>query len=206
MIMHTRTILALFVAGTVLAAGAWYLFNPRAAHMPAAQTNATTTSEQMIPAAGFGAATGTAEAAQGPLLPPRQAPAGQKEYRNTAYRFSLFYPEDLTVQSFDEGNGASTITFENDKTVQGFQIFIVPYSAPQVSTERFKKDEPSGVMQQPLPLAIDGANATAFFGSDQVLGPTREVWMIHGGYLFEISAPQSLDDWLGNIMLTWKFI
>ena len=110
------------------------------------------------------------------------------------------------MQAFDEGSGASTIIFQDVTSAQGFQIFIVPYSTPQVSIERFKMDQPSGVMQEPHDLNIDGAFATMFVGKDQLLGPTREVWFIHGGYLFEVTAPHSLDEWLGTIMLTWRFI
>jgi len=137
---------------------------------------------------------------------PRTAPAGTAEYRNTTYRFSLFYPDTLSVKEFDEGGGASTITFQNVSTVQGFQIFVVPYSAPQVSTARFKEDEPSGVMQQPLDVTIGGVFATSFYSTDANLGDTAEIWFIHGGYLFEVTAPKSLAPWFSQIMQTWEFI
>lgn len=67
-------------------------------------------------------------------------------------------------------------------------------------------DQPSGVMQGPMDLSLNSALATMFFGRDPLLGDTREVWFIHGGYLFEVSTPKMLDEWLGNIMFTWKFI
>ena len=34
----------------------------------------------------------------------------------------------------------------------------------------------------------------------------REVWFIHGGYLYEVTTYKELDTWLGSIMQTWKFI
>lgn|SRR3989344_6749506 len=171
-----------------------------------ANDNSTSTSE-FIPAPGFfGTSTDAIAPAPVELLPPRTPPAGAKEYRNTTYRFSLFYPEGLGVEEFDEGGGARTIIFQNPERGQGFQIFIVPYAAPQVSMERFKKDQPSGVMQDPHDLKIDGAIATLFTGKDAFLGDTREVWFIRGGYLFEVTTVKALDEWLGNIMLTWKFI
>ena len=57
-------------------------------------------------------------------------------------------------------------------------------------------------MQGPMDLSLNSALATMFFGRDPLLGDTREVWFIHGGYLFEVSTPKMLDEWLGNIMFT----
>ena len=37
-------------------------------------------------------------------------------------------------------------------------------------------------------------------------GDTREVWFIHGGYLYEVTTYKELDIWLAGIMRTWKFI
>jgi hypothetical protein len=141
-----------------------------------------------------------------PLLPARTPPAGSNDYRNEHYRFELFYPQNLSVKEFDEGKGAVTITFQNPADSQGFQMFIVPYGERQVSAARFKQDEPSGVLKQPLDIQIDGTTGTTFEGHDTFLGDTREVWFIHDGYLFEITAPLSLDSWLTSIMITWKFI
>lgn len=140
------------------------------------------------------------------LKPPRTPPQGAREYRNTTYRFALFYPQALGVKEYDEGNGARTIVFQNVGAAQGFQIFVVPYGASQVSLARFKEDEPSGVVQEPQTIQIDGALATIFIGSNVALGDTREVWFLHGGYLFEVTAPKSLDAWLAHIMQTWEFL
>src|SRR3989344_5715107 len=63
----------------------------------------------------------------------RFVPYGLKEYRSTAYDFSLLYPQDLVVKEHIEGGNAITITFQNVKKQDGFQIFIVPYEESQVS-------------------------------------------------------------------------
>jgi hypothetical protein len=157
-------------------------------------------------APGFATPASSTEVVAATLRGPRTAPAGTKEYRNTHYRFALFYPKNLEVREYDEGEGARTITFQDVRTAEGFQIFVVPYTASQVSMQRFKMDEPSGVMRDPQNLNIDGAFATMFLGKNDLLGDTREVWFIRGGYLFEVTAPLSLDNWLGNSMLSWIFI
>ncbi|MDB5189260.1 MAG: hypothetical protein JWL82_217 [Parcubacteria group bacterium] len=137
---------------------------------------------------------------------PRIVPAGMREYRNSTYRFSLLYPENLAVAVRDEGGGASTITFQNIEKAEGLQIFIVPYSGAQVSPERFRRDEPSGVRTNASNVTIDGVVAAAFTSSNALLGETREIWLIHGGYLYEVTTLKPLDTWLNGIMQTWKFL
>src|SRR5579872_75735 len=102
---------------------------------------------------------------------PRMPPAGYTEYCSGAYKFSLFYPKDLSVTVNGEG-GAETLVFQDTATVQGFQIFIVPYSGSQVSEERFKADEPSGVRRDVTYGLVNGASAAAFYSSDPRLGDT----------------------------------
>lgn len=135
----------------------------------------------------------------------RTPPAGYVEYRDTQYNFSLFYPQGLAVKTYDEGGGASTFTFQNVTTAQGFQIFIVPYSGTTVSEQRFKEDEPSGVRNNSTYVFVGGVPAAAFYGNDVRLGETYEVWFIHGGYLYEVTTLKPLDTWLENVVQTWQF-
>lgn len=137
---------------------------------------------------------------------PRTAVAGAQEYRSTAYRFSLLYPENLEVKEFDEGGGAATVAFQNIETSQGFQIFITPYNELQVTPERFRLDAPSGVMQNPVDTAVGGVPARSFFGRDGFLGDTAELWFIYKGYLYEVTAPKEHTAWLSSIMGTWQFL
>jgi hypothetical protein len=136
----------------------------------------------------------------------RTVPAGMHEYKSTEYNFSLFYPQELTVSPYNEGGGAATITFQNPDTVEGFQIFITPYDETQISDARFKQDEPSGVRESLSNITVDGATGAEFFSTDVNLGATREVWFIHGGFLYEVTTLKSLDSWLADILQTWKFL
>ena len=137
---------------------------------------------------------------------PRQAPTGSKEYRSSQYGFSLFYPDSLTATEYDEGAGAKTITFQNPSQGLGFQIFVVPYTSSQVTTARFEQDEPSGIHTNIKNGLVAGATAAAFDGRDAVLGDTYEVWILHGGYLYEITTLKPLDTWLQQIVPSWQFI
>ena len=136
----------------------------------------------------------------------RVVPAGMLEYRSTQYNFSLLYPQELMVNEFPGSDGVITITFQNIKKKEGFQLFIAPYSESQVSDARFKQDEPSGVRELETNITIDGVTGAEFYSIDASLGATREVWFIHNGFLYEITTLKPLDSWLANILQTWEFI
>lgn len=136
----------------------------------------------------------------------RTVRAEMREYQNTTYHFSLFYPQELIVSEHSEGGNATTITFQNIERGEGFQIFVVPYTESQISDARFKKDVPSGVRTNLTNATIDGVTAALFYSTNIALGETREIWFIHGGYLFEVTTLKSLDSWLDEIIQTWKFI
>jgi hypothetical protein len=197
--------LLLGIIGVVLCAAAvWWWF----VHPPATNSGVATRDSRAVTdtAQGFIIATSTAATLAGPLKPPREAPAGYAEYHNAQYHFSLFYPTDLNVNQYDEGSGATTIVFQNVSTGQGFQIYALPYDASQVSQERFRQDEPSGVRQNPLKVSIDGAMAMSFYSVNTAFGDTAEIWFIHGGFLFEVTTYKPLDAWLGQIIESWKFL
>jgi len=159
-------------------------------------------------AAAWAATTSSAVVAieQTPYLAERTVPAGMREYRSVQYHFSLFYPQELTVDEHQEDGGAMTITFQNVEKGEGFQIFVMPYSESQVSEERFKQDEPSGVRESLTNITVDGAIGAAFYSTNTALGATREVWFIHDGFLYELTTLKPLDSWLDSIIQSWKFI
>lgn len=141
-----------------------------------------------------------------PTIPSRAIAKGEKEYRNTKYGFALYYSDTLLVHEYDEGNGAMTVMLEDAAKTHGFDIFVVPYIQRQVNVARFKKDEPSGVMKDPTQIIIAHNPATMFFGYNDVMGDTREVWFIHGGYLFEVATYKAQDAKLSQVMSSWYFL
>jgi len=44
-----------------------------------------------------------------------------------------------------------------------------------------------------------------FFGNNDVMGDTREVWFIHGGYLYEVTTYKPLETLLSQIIQSWTF-
>ena len=147
----------------------------------------------------------------GPLsdpVPQREVPVGQKEYKTDRFHLSILYPQDLTVEESVDKYGSLTVVLQNpDKNApKGFQVYVQPYTLPQVTDERFKKDLPSGVRTNVSAVVIDGATGAAFYSKDDRLGDTREVWFIHDGLLYEATTPKPLEAWFRDILATWKFI
>jgi hypothetical protein len=139
--------------------------------------------------------------------PPFRAPSieGERLYAMPLLKFSLYYPDDLIVREYGKAN-TSTITFEDEDGERGFQVFVVPYEGEAVTAERFAMDIPSGVRLEEQQIFIDGVPASIFFSKDMLLGETREVWFVHNGFLYEVTAHKTLDAWLSQIMKTWEFI
>jgi len=133
-------------------------------------------------------------------------PEGWSEYVNESFGFSLFYPEELSAQEYDEGGGAGTLIFQNIESVQGLQIFIVPYDGETITDERFLRDVPSGERENVQRTTIGGIEAVVFDSRNALLGETKEVWFIHGGYLYEITTLRNTGEWLSDILNTWEFM
>ena len=128
-----------------------------------------------------------------------------REYRNTAYHFSLSIRKSLRWENAQKEEVPPPSHFKNVEK-GGFQIFITPYNESQVSEERFRQDVPSGVRESLTNVVVDGATEPRFYSTSIALGATREVWFVHDGFLYEVTTLKLLDTWLGKIIQTWEFI
>ena len=127
-------------------------------------------------------------------------------YSNKDFHFGLVFPQNLKAKEYQEATGALTVTFQDPQTTEGFQVGVGRFDGTTIDTERFRLEEPSGVMKKPKEVMIAGARGTMFYGHNPTVGDTSEVWFIHGGYLYEVMTYKELDTWLAAIMSTWKFI
>jgi hypothetical protein len=77
-------------------------------------------------------------------------------------------------------------------------------TSAEITEARFQLDEPSGVVNQLTHVTVNEVPATMFFGSNSVMGDTREIWFIRG-FLYEVTTYKEFDSWLTPIMQTWQF-
>jgi hypothetical protein len=134
--------------------------------------------------------------------PPSDPPSGYLPYSNPQFHFALDYPSNLQLHRYDEQGGGFTAAFQDPTTNEGFEVYVTPYGGAHITKQEFTLDEPSGVFNLPTNVMIDGTQATMFYGSNAIMGDTREVWFIHGGLLYEVTTYKQLDTWLAQIMQT----
>jgi hypothetical protein len=120
-------------------------------------------------------------------------PSTYLPYANKQFHFSVEYPSDLPLRTYDEVGGGFTAAFQDPSTHVGFEVYVTPYSGTQITDAQFQLDEPSGVIQDRTDTTVDGVQATTFFGHNDAIGDTREVWFIHGGFLYEVTTYKELD-------------
>lgn len=134
------------------------------------------------------------------------APEGYVKYENTRYGFSFYHLPDSAVREYDEGQGAMTIVLQNEKLVRGMQVFVVPYAESLITEERFKADVPSGVREDAEDTTLNGVRAVTFVSEDMLLGPTREIWIIRNGYLYEITTFKGVGNWFTPVIQSWRWL
>lgn len=130
---------------------------------------------------------------------------GWQTYRSDTYHFSLRHPSDLSVMQYDAGEGAASLVFENEDLSHGFQIFVTPYGEKVITRARFLMDQPSGALSEPVSATVDGAGGMLFYGKNDDIGDTIEVWFVRDGYLYEVYTYKVLEPYLKDIIRTWTF-
>ncbi|MDP2704971.1 MAG: hypothetical protein Q8O71_01060 [bacterium] len=127
-------------------------------------------------------------------------------YTNEQYDFSFRYPQGLIFEEFEEKNGAHTIVFQKPDDVKtSFQIYITPYEESTITGDRILYDASGPVTDLKEENIREDFLAATFISEAPILGKTREIWWLHGGYLFEVTTYASLDTWIRDIIKTVEF-
>lgn len=136
---------------------------------------------------------------------------GFKLYKNSNLNISFEYDEELKISSFEESDIGDVVEIHNpanpdDK--RGLELFASAFDEDMeiVTPERIWQDLPDLVINNPQEAIIAGGKQVLIFeGEDEIIGATREVWIIHNQHLFQIVASMEADQWLAEVMKTWKF-
>jgi hypothetical protein len=124
-------------------------------------------------------------------------------------KFSFLYPKEMTVANFLDENDNEVILIQNTEKGQGFQITLSPFDEKTntLSVERVKKDLPDLAIEKVEAVEIGSAGKGLAFISDNEAfgGQSREVWFVHGGFLYQISTYSHLDPLIQSVLNTWKF-
>ena len=132
-------------------------------------------------------------------------------YQNEGYGFVLDYPRGLVVKEFDEGRGAYTVVFQKPGEYVGFQVYMTPNVGNTIDGVTIQRDVPSGVVDdlKEEDLVIDGGKskvrAATFWSQSTLAGKTREIWLLHNGFIFEFTAYAGADEMLRQVLSTLTF-
>jgi len=115
--------------------------------------------------------------------------------------FSFWHP-GFEVSTVPDQAG-ELITF--DKGPVGLQIFIVSFDEPgPITPQRIKQDLPSLEMKDIQYATLDGVEAV-FFNSNSGDLDTYEAWIINNDRLYQVMTYQGMEDFLHEVMNTWKW-
>lgn len=138
---------------------------------------------------------------------------GMVRFVHPRYDFSLDFPDSFNVVRSPKGNASEIDLFAPrdtmDTTTPRFQLFITPYAEATITAARLSKDIPNGDIteMQEVQIGVGDAIRAAIFKSSALVGAekTREVWFIHKGFIFEVTAPLAHDTWLAGILKSFHF-
>ncbi|OGZ43464.1 MAG: hypothetical protein A3C84_01935 [Candidatus Ryanbacteria bacterium RIFCSPHIGHO2_02_FULL_48_12] len=129
-------------------------------------------------------------------------------FASDKYGFALEYPRDLATSSFQEIEETMTYLFEGTDAKSGFQIFVSPFDEEgPVTKERIRQDLPDLEVENLLEVIVtkQKIHATVFDSKDQAGAPTKEVWLVQGGYLYQVTAPREYEKALIEMFASWDF-
>lgn len=125
-------------------------------------------------------------------------------YTHPGEVFSFAYPEGFTPKLQSDGEDGQVVVVEDG--AQGVQIAIVPFDEDIALTpERIKTDIPDLVMERVETVAVAGVQAVAFQSTNASTAASSEVWFVHAGNLYLVSAPQGSEHLISGILTSWKF-
>ena len=98
--------------------------------------------------------------------------------------FTVKYPDGYKVYS----TTPDVITVENEAG-NGLQITTTAFDeAGPITEERIRQDLPDALINEPGLAKLDGEQSLVFYGNDEDLGETFEVWVVHDGKLYQIMS------------------
>lgn len=132
--------------------------------------------------------------------------AAFRTYTHSVHGFSFDYPADWVIDDSFKEEGEEAVLIQNEET--GIAVFIYPFDEPgPITKKRVLKDVPDMKIENEIALKIANGSidALGFDSNERELGPTKEVWFVYGGYLYQISGAEGSGETLYKVVSSWKF-
>jgi hypothetical protein len=126
--------------------------------------------------------------------------------RHSEPTFSFSYPAEWVVTSFEDAEG-ETVLLRDRSTNGDVQLYLTPFDEAIVLTAaRIKQDLPSLSVIDPLQVEIGKRVSGVYFKSvKEGIGEAQEVWFVHEGFLYQITAVKTHPKALADILASFKF-
>ncbi len=123
-------------------------------------------------------------------------------------RFEFNYPKEFSISQFGNAEEGETVLAQRSGEKAGFQIFITTFDEPieALTVERIKSEIPDLEMNNVEPVNWNGKRiGISFSGSNSSVDPTREIWIVNNGYLYQMTTYLKEQKLLKQVLETWKF-
>lgn len=138
--------------------------------------------------------------------PKTPAVSDTQTYTDTDYGFSFTYPREHETRPFSDLEDTKTILVENHQTKQGLQVFISSFDEDIVLTpDRIKKEMPDLVVLEPQNRSLGGVTGVVFRSTNALDVESYEFWIVHGGKLYQVSAPIANKSLFEEMITTWHW-
>lgn len=127
-------------------------------------------------------------------------------YTHENPNFSFNYPESFAVSNFPENNGEIVLVQRAEDKV-GLQIFITAFDEPAsaLTASRVTSEIPGIQIQDAREILFGDERVGITFINTTNAEPTREVWFVKNGHLFQVTATATFQSALEKIMSTFQF-
>lgn len=126
-------------------------------------------------------------------------------YAHADNSFQFFYPKGFRVGRVAD-EASETVLLQDGQNRLGMQLVVSEFQeAGPLTAERIRKDIPDLAMAYEKAVTVGGEQAVAFISQNPSLGETREVWLVHGGRLYQFTTYAPASDFLSKLLGTWKF-
>ena len=125
--------------------------------------------------------------------------------QNDSASFTVRYPDGYKVFSTAPDESQELYSIENSDG-NGFQIFVTPFDeAGPITADRIWQDMPDAQINEPGEAKLDGADSFVFYGYNEDIGDTFEVWTVRDEKLYQIMGRKTDEQLIVDTLNTWKW-
>lgn len=142
---------------------------------------------------------------QGTSTTPSASLVDSNTFTDDSLGFSFVIPPGFHAQKTLDDSGETVLVQSADES-HGFQVYITPFTDPASSVTKARiQSEAKLTVANDSSITVAGAAQGLQFDSTADTPPTRQVWFVYNGYLYQASTWASDANLLQTILASWHF-